>query len=373
MRMAFIRITCHNETEDGVIDYTRVEWENALIEWKNDAPNMLAYWSLNEHSAGKPDAHIHILLKFNNPVPFERLKRSIPYGSIQNPHNYKAAMQYLIHLNNPEKEQFVKGWDAITTNYESLDQFKPITKSQEIIDLYRLAEKIDSGDIREFNLHPSISMQLWYNNKYKIIAMLEHYREKVLMDKDRQISVVFFGGETDTGKTTFAKEMCKQRGWSFDISSSSNDPFQDYKGQDVLILDDMRDTAFSIEDLIKILDNHTKSTSKSRYHNKAFIGHLIIITSNISLDHWYVLSKEKDKSALFRRISQVYEFCPDVIYRLEYNKNSDNWFPYEHVDYIVNPLFEYKQRMENPLFNAFKAVGKEAIKIKGSLIKDLKE
>ena len=40
--------------------------------------------------------------------------------------------------------------------------------------------------------------------------------------------------------------------------------------EDVLILDDLRDSDFKFTDLLKILDNHTKSTVKSRYHNKAF-------------------------------------------------------------------------------------------------------
>ena len=76
----------------------------------------------------------------------------------------------------------------------------------------------------------------------------------------------------------------------FCVSSSSNDPFQDYMGQKAIILDDLRDKAFingngtdNFEDLLKILDNNTNSSDKSRFNNKVFNGEVIVITSSVPL------------------------------------------------------------------------------------------
>ena len=75
--------------------------------------------------------------------------------------------------------------------------------------------------------------------------------------------------------------------YDYCISSSSNDPFQDYLGQRAIILDDMRDTAFDLPDLLKILDNNTSSSVRSRFANKVFNGSMIILTSSVPLNFWY--------------------------------------------------------------------------------------
>ena len=76
-------------------------------------------------------------------------------------------------------------------------------------------------------------------------------------------------------------------GYDFCVSSSSNDPFQDYMGQQAIILDDLRDKAFDFEDLLKLLDNNTASSVKSRFSNKVFNGKMIVITSTVPLAFWY--------------------------------------------------------------------------------------
>jgi RNA helicase len=375
LRNVMIRITNHNDLKDsegnltgGVVDYTREEIEDNLKAWKESAPNTVRYWYNNEHFAGKPDAHNQMVIEFNNPVPFDQIKSRFPYGKIEKPRDLKGSIQYLAHYNSPEKEQFVNGINAIHTNRESLDMFKTKTRQQQEIELHVLIERIGRGEIREWNRSVMIPDQTWADNGPKIKRAMEFYRERILMDKDREIGVVFFGGETGTGKTTFAKHMCKVREWSPCISSSSNDPLQDYAGEDVLVLDDIRDDAFSMADLLKVLDNHTKSTSKSRYFNKAFIGHLIIITSNKPLDEWYRFEKKQDRDALYRRIRDVYEFDPEVIYHLTYNEKSDKDFPYEYGEYITNPKEEYRRKQENSVTNLFKVLGKKTMKTNGKLV-----
>ena len=110
---------------------------------------------------------------------------------------------------------------------------------------------------------------------------------------------------------------------------------QDYKGEDVLILDDLRDSDFKFTDLLKILDNHTKSTVKSRYHNKAFIGDTIVITSYKPLQDWYFDVPSESKHQLYRRIKQMYKFNNDKIDCFEYNERS---FKYEFVGTAPNVI-----------------------------------
>ena len=58
-------------------------------------------------------------------------------------------------------------------------------------------------------------------------------------------------------------------------------------GQKAIILDDLRDRAFEFEDLLKLLDNNTASSVRSRFSNKVFNGKMIVITSTVPLSFWY--------------------------------------------------------------------------------------
>ena len=107
------------------------------------------------------------------------------------------------------------------------------------------------------------------------------------LNPNRNIEVVFIYGEAGTGKTTYAKRMLDKLGYDYAISSSSNDPLQDYMGQKALILDDLRDSTFEYEDLLKMLDNNTRTSVKSRFENKTFNGNMIVITSPVPIHKWY--------------------------------------------------------------------------------------
>lgn len=128
----------------------------------------------------------------------------------------------------------------------------------------------------------------------------------LVLKPDRQIDVMFIQGKGGTGKTYYAKKLLSKMGYDFCVSSSSNDPFQDYMGQQAIILDDLRDKAFEFEDLLKLLDNNTASSVKSRFTNKVFNGKMIVITSTVPLSFWYYGLRYNNMDTLqqlYRRIS----------------------------------------------------------------------
>ena len=91
------------------------------------------------------------------------------------------------------------------------------------------------------------------------------------------MEVIYIQGATGTGKTSYSKMLAEQKEYSYYISSSSNDILGDYKGQDCLILDDLRPSCMGLSDLLKMLDNHTTSTVKSRYKNISAFLYLLFI------------------------------------------------------------------------------------------------
>ena len=140
----------------------------------------------------------------------------------------------------------------------------------------------------------------------KLKKLWELQCQILTLNTDRNIQVIFITGKGGTGKTYIAKKLLTSQNYDFCVSSSSNDPFQDYLGQKGIILDDMRDTAFAFEDLLKLLDNNTSSSVKSRFSNKVFNGEMLIITSSVPLVYWYKelrYDKNETLQQLYRRIS----------------------------------------------------------------------
>lgn len=213
------------------------------------------------------------------------------------------VLLYLTHGNESQKNKHQYSVSEVTANFD----FETEIESAKIL-----------GDFE----HYSYAQQLQYVNslptaeKVKAFSQLRKLWElqcQVLtLNTDRSIQVVFITGKGGTGKTYYGKKLLTSLGYDFCISSASNDPFQDYLGQKGIILDDMRDYAFSFEDLLKTLDNNTSSSVKSRFANKVFNGEMIIITSSVPLVYWfkgkdnhgnyYNLSAE-DLIQLYRRIS----------------------------------------------------------------------
>lgn len=122
------------------------------------------------------------------------------------------------------------------------------------------------------------------------------------------MNVIFISGCSGSGKTTYAKMMCDNQNYSYFISSSSNDPFDGYAGQDAIILDDLRGSSFTFADLLKITDNHTGSSVKSRYKNKWLECKLMIITSIMPIEEFYTNVFESSSEPLiqFQRRCQTY-------------------------------------------------------------------
>ena len=313
MRSAFIRISATNNTKDGLVEYSK-EQIKAMVEGFCDRYTNTKYAYICHDKDKSPDGtvptHYHIYFKFKTPVHFPYLKEAFPYGDIEKSRSANACVQYLIHKNNPEKTQYSK--DEVITNFtqEQIDYLflnnKKLEKLNEESELQEILESIANSEIRRFDMFEHISVELYSKHRTKIENAFKYRDIKLMNNPNRNIDVIFVTGAAGNGKTTFAKSF--GNGYNgVCVSSSSNDPLQDYCDQDVLILDDLRDDVFKFHDLLKILDPHTASSAQSRYSNKIFIGKLIIITSYKTLRDWYPKVPNDAKKQLYRRISLYVE------------------------------------------------------------------
>ena len=181
----------------------------------------------------------------------------------------------------------------------------------------------------------------------KLRKLWELHCQNLTLKYDRKIDVVFVTGRSQTGKTYYARKLCEKLGYDYCITSSSNDPLQDYMGQNALIFDDLRFTAFDFVDLLKLLDNHTSTSMKSRYNNKIFNGKLIIITSSVPLKFWYPevrCSSVEDITQLYKRIGCYVEMTREKF--MVYSEINNRGEPIGEFKIFKNELAEVTEKQK---------------------------
>lgn len=226
-------------------------------------------------------SHWHIMIRFKNAVPTETLCGWFCVKSNFLSHikgRFADALSYLTHSNAPDKFQYSS--DEVISNFDFQKEIE--TEKKKKIDEERkneIIEGIVNGSIREYNYTEFINPFEYVRLKKVIDDSFKYRKDILMMDKNRDMQCLFFTGDSGTGKTTYAKYFCEQKKLSYFVSSGSNDPLDGYKGEDVVILDDIRGENHNVSDLLKLLDNNTASTVKSRYSNKFLECKYIIITS----------------------------------------------------------------------------------------------
>jgi len=337
--------------EDGKVlkIYTLSSVKKIITDWLKTKE--FVYY-LAEHPADDDvnQTHFHIVIDWAAPTLWKTIKQHFPVGNIEAARKFNASVQYLVHLNDNTKRSF--DWDIVDTNDPAgLDRFKLQTRQQNELKIEQVIELIDQGIITPWNKceDGKLTNTFYSKNKTVIENAFKFHTERIVMDKDRNVKVIFLTGKTGTGKTHFAKRYATGLYGvnSFCITSSSNDPLQDYKGEPVLIMDDMRDDAFKFQDLLKLWDNHTRSSGKARYKNPDFIGNLIIITSTKDLNEWYKFSRNsEDLAQLKRRVTTLMQFTLETIYVNTFDPALLKYVPSCQIENPILTEFPNCQKME---------------------------
>lgn len=142
-----------------------------------------------------------------------------------------------------------------------------------------LIDEFAAGNISEYTLTSNLDYRILKSFRSTIdAARLKNQINSIKRPKN--MKVIYICGKSGSGKTTVAKWLAEQYGYSYCISAAGRHMMDSYRGQDCLILDDFRSSDMKFNDLLKLLDNNTSSEMDARYNNKnmAFCK-LLIITS----------------------------------------------------------------------------------------------
>lgn len=314
------------------------------------------------HKAGTPKkAHYHIAVRLSYGVDTKHIADwlKVPENFINRVKGkWVDMLKYLTHENAVGKHQYSE--DDVVSNYEwKQDKEKAIKKCYSEERKSKIINDIVNGVIREFNYNDYITIDE-YDKYKKSIDNAFKYRTDMIKGGKRNMECIYITGKSGTGKSTYAKKMCEDKNYSYFVSSGSNDVLDGYAGQDCIILDDLRPSCMGLSDLLKMLDNNTASTVKSRYKNKVLECKLIIITSVLKIDEFFngVFKEQKEPIVQLKRrcklhlrfeneffyVSMFDEKLGDYSAEYEYKNPVAQMFPKkeltneERLDYINNML-----------------------------------
>lgn len=266
---------------------------------------------------------------------------------------YDDMLAYMVHANALEKHQYDASEVHANFDYTAwLQEYKAKEKKKltearrkEIINL------IATGVIREYNLNEFVSATEY--DKYRSsIKHSQEYRTTILEQQNkRNMEVVYIYGNGGTGKSTYAEEIAKRRGYSFKRSASERDPLGSYRGQDAFVLDDVRPNTFNFQDWMGILDNHQDRAGGSRFHDKIFTECkvLFITTTDTPEEFWKELSADRpheDPNQFYRRVKTVIHMTDEKIFCRRYDEKLKTYGQEFFLENDTYNRFELKSETE---------------------------
>ena len=213
----------------------------------------------------------------------------------------------------------------VKEDFENYSATRKREKSEESLDL--VLAKVQLGELTYNDVMEDDNLAfLFGNNQQKFRERFNFYGErqaflrlKSLELGEYQLTVLYIQGESEVGKSTLSREIALQVqsklneiGLRGDIySASSANPFDDYYGEEILVLDDLRENNMSPSDWLKLFDPLNSARMSARYQNKRVVPRLIIMPVYKSPKLFFGEIKEEDLNQFLRRIN----FLLDVTYK----------------------------------------------------------
>ena len=148
-----------------------------------------------------------------------------------------------------------------------------------------------------------------------------------------KLTVLFITGKSRAGKSYFTdalvrriqKDVKERLGQAWNVfSCAASNPFDEYDGSEIFVMDDLRGTALTASDWLKLMDPDRSSIGSARYHNKRIAARVLIINSERSAVEFFFYAKSTgggDRSEtmdqFFRRI-----LARVIVYRVPDDPNA---------------------------------------------------
>lgn len=311
--------------------------------------------------------HVHILIKFGKGDTLNSLavKAGVAPQYLEKAksgrYGYDNLLSYLVHAKDQGKYQYSPD-EVITVSGEDYNSVYDrrmetwvrgrATKEAKATDLsvdYLISEILDGKLTKSQVLLTNEFYKVYALHKRKINDAFDTAGEsksyQTIADLDAgkfKKTVLFIQAESGVGKTVLSKKVISilqnivlkkmEQRWDYCLTASNN-AFDEYNGQDILFLDDIRGDSLSVSDWLKLLDPFTISPISARYHNKMGSAKVIIITRTKTPSEFFSIAKgnfHEDLGQFFRRIDLLINIEDDKFHLSKPEKAppASTFFPY---------------------------------------------
>lgn len=231
------------------------------------------------------------------------------------------GLAYLTHVKYPEKFQYppeqvasVRGMDYLQVYRERYQAWLKgrahIKAKRAKLEFEAFREMVLQGEVtRDQIMLTDDLFDVYSRHQREIDDALSAYGQRrayraaaKLRAGEFSTQVVYIHGDAGVGKTRFATAFIQQaisyaqaqgERWQVYRAATSN-PLDDWRGEEIMLLDDLRASAMDANDWLLLLDPHNASPARARYKNKGEVApRLIVITATIEPVEFFFYARQK--------------------------------------------------------------------------------
>lgn len=303
------QLTINNPADHG---FTHERIRTILSEFSG-----VVYWCMCDEIGEQGTPHTHLYVVFKNSTMFDTLHGKFYGAHIEqangsNKQNRDYIRKYGKWLDDTKHET------NLANTFEEWGDLPPDkTRSETQADLIMQMIRDGKNNAEILEECPTAYNKISYIEQTRQTILAERFK-----DEFRHLCVTYLWGDTAAGKT---RSVMEKYGYPQVYRVTDYDhPFDNYKGQDVIVFEEFR-SSLSIGDMLNFLDGYPIYLP-CRYANKVACYTKVYIISNIPLEQQYpnVKIDNPETWAAFRR----------RIHNIEYMANN---FPLLPDDPDFNP------------------------------------
>ncbi len=296
-------LTINNPVEHG---YTHENIKNIICQFPG-----CVYWCMADEIGENGTPHTHVFMAFKNTVMFSTIQRRF-YGAHidQSKGTVKENRDYVSKSGKWEDDK--KHETCIEGTFEEWGELpdERSARQKQSEQVYQMI-KDSASNAEIIEMFPS---------EMNHIQHLENTRQMILEEKYknvwRDLEVQYIWGKTGVGKTRFIMEKYGYEN-VFRVTNYKN-PFDGYKGQDVIMFEEFR-SSLMIEDMLKFLDGYPVMLP-CRFSDKVACFTKVYVVSNIPFEKQYPnvqIYEPETFDAFKRRFASIYEIKADTFLEVD--------------------------------------------------------